>query len=261
MRVIMAVIMEAIVLAAIWLLPQSIFRWFVLAVIAVGSYELARMRFFDRVERWMVICAVVGVAVAMVVKMQADALLLLLVGVLFIFSVGIMKRTPAMEGAWDRLGCASFVLIYLGVAFPYWALLQGLPNGRWWVLIALVPACLCDTAAYVAGKSFGKRRFAAQVSPNKTIEGFFGALVGSLVGTFVIWQLGGQWIPWWHALILALAMWWVSPFGDLIESMLKRSAGVKDSGTIIKGHGGMMDRLDALIFAGPLVYAYAKFIA
>ena len=260
MRVIMAVIMAAIVFAAIWFLPCSIFRWFVLAVIAVGTYELTRMRFFDRVERWMVICAVVGVAFAMIMRLQADVLVLLLAGIIFIFSIGIMKRTPSMEGAWDRLGCASFVLIYLGVAFPYWALLHGLDNGRWWVLIALVPACLCDTAAFIAGKSFGKRKFAALVSPNKTLEGFVGALVGSLIGTFGIWQLGGRWIPWWHALILAFIIWWVSPLGDLIESMIKRSAGVKDSGTIIKGHGGMMDRLDALIFVGPLVYAYAVYV-
>lgn len=261
MRVIMAFIMAVIVLAAIWFLPPDIFRWFVLAVIAIGTYELARMRFFDRVERWMVICGVIVVAFAMLMKLQGDAILLLLVGILFVFSVGIMKRTPLMEGAWDRLGCAVFVLIYLGVAFPYWALLYGLNNGRWWVLIALLPACLCDTTAYIAGKTCGKHKFAAEVSPNKTLEGFIGALAGSLIGTFVIWQLGGRWIPWWHALVLALVMWWVSPFGDLIESMLKRSVGVKDSGSIIKGHGGMMDRLDALIFAGPLVYAYAIYIA
>ena len=261
MRVIMAVILAVVVLAAIWFRPPDIFRWFVLAVIAVGSYELARMRFFDRVERWMVVCAVLGVALAMVMKVPGDSILLLLVGILFIFSIGVMKRTPSMEGAWDRMGCAAYILIYLGVAFPYWALLRGLNDGRWWILIALVPACLCDTTAYIAGKSCGKHKFAAQVSPNKTIEGFIGALIGSLVGTFVIWQLGGRWIPWWHALLLAFAMWWVSPFGDLIESMIKRSVGVKDSGTIIRGHGGMMDRLDALIFAGPLVYAYAKYFA
>ena len=260
MRIVMAIVMAFVVLAAIWFLPYSMFRWFVLAVIAVGAYELARMRFFDRVEQWAVTIAGTGIALAMVMQVQANAVLLLLVGILFALSVIVMKRTPSMDGAWDRIGCATFVLIYLGVAFPYWALLHDLNNGRWWVLIALAPACLCDTAAYVAGKSFGKHKFAAMVSPNKTIEGFFGALVGSLIGTFAIWQLGGQWIPWWHALILAVAMWWVSPFGDLIESMLKRSAGVKDSGTIIKGHGGMMDRLDALIFAGPLVYAYAVYV-
>lgn len=261
MRLIMAMILAVVVLAAIWFLPPSIFRWFVVAVIAVGGYELARMRFFDRFERWLVLLGVLCVAIMMVIGVSGDIVLINLVAVIFIFSLGVMKRTPTMEGVWDRLGCAAFIVIYLGVAFPYWALLHGMEYGRWWVLLALVPACLCDTAAYITGKAFGKHKFAPQVSPNKTIEGFIGALAGSLIGTFAVWQIGGRWIPWWHALILALMMWWVSPFGDLIESMLKRSVGVKDSGTIIKGHGGMMDRLDALIFAGPLVYAYAMYIA
>ena len=261
MRVIMAVILAVVVLGAIWFLPPDIFRWFVVAVISVGGYELARMRFFDQYERWLVLLGLLCIAILMVIQVPSDKILMSLVAIIFIFSLGIMKRTPAMEGAWDRLGCAAYILIYLGIAFPYWALLHGLNYGRWWVLLALVPACLCDTAAYVVGKSMGKYKFAAQVSPNKTIEGFIGALLGSLVGTFGVWYLGGQWIPWWHALILAAVMWWVSPFGDLIESMLKRSVGVKDSGTIIRGHGGMMDRLDALIFAGPMVYAYAKYFA
>jgi phosphatidate cytidylyltransferase len=98
---------------------------------------------------------------------------------------------------------------------------------------------------------------APTVSPNKTIEGFFGALVGSAVGTFGIVLMGLKWMPLWQAAVLTLVMWWVSPMGDLVESMLKRSAGVKDSGTIIRGHGGVMDRLDALVFAAPMVYAFA----
>ena len=104
----------------------------------------------------------------------------------------------------------------------------------------------------------GKRKFAPMVSPNKTMEGYFGALVGALVGAFVIKyfffpSLGALWI-----VGLSLIIWIVSPFGDLVESFLKRSIGVKDSGTLIPGHGGILDRLDAVIFTAPAVFIYFK---
>ncbi len=98
------------------------------------------------------------------------------------------------------------------------------------------------------------------VSPNKTLEGYAGALLGSALGTGIVFAWGLQEYAVVHAVAIALLIWIVAPMGDLIESMLKRSFGVKDSGTLLKGHGGILDRLDALIFSGPVVYAYAKYL-
>ena len=131
-------------------------------------------------------------------------------------------------------------------------------SGQYLVLLAIVPACLCDTFAYVAGKSFGKKKFAPMVSPNKTMEGYYGALVGALVGAFAVKLIFFREMHFAWVVGLALVLWVVSPFGDLIESFMKRSIGVKDSGTLIPGHGGILDRLDALIFTAPAAFLYFK---
>lgn len=261
MRILVGIVLAAAMFAAIWFLPAAGFRWLVVAVIAAGLAELARMRLSDMVERWAVVIGGVLVAVTIALGVPHTVVLLIIVGVLFADALIVMRRSTTMEGAADRLGFAIFAMIYLSVAVSFWTLLRNLDGGRWWVLLALVPACLCDTFAYLIGTAIGRHAFAPLVSPKKTMEGFVGALVGSLVGTVAVVYVGGGWIPLWHAVILAFAMWWVSPMGDLVESMIKRSCGVKDSGTAIKGHGGVLDRLDALVFAGALVFVYAKYIA
>ncbi len=166
-----------------------------------------------------------------------------------------------MANAAVPLANSAMGMIYLGVAFPAWSFVRHLDGGQYLVLLAIVPACLCDTFAYVAGKAFGRRKFAPQVSPNKTMEGYAGALVGALVGSFIV-KL--TFFPDLHALWvigLSLVIWVVSPFGDLIESFMKRSIGVKDSGNLIPGHGGILDRLDALIFTAPAAYLYFKMMS
>ncbi len=260
-RIIVGAVLAIAILAAIWFLPAAEFRWLVLIVIAIGLAELTRMRLDDAVERWTVIIGGLIVATALSLGLPHPAALLIIVGVLFVYALVIMWRSTAMEGAADRLGFAVLAMIYLSVAVSFWTLLRNLDGGRWWVLLAVAPACLCDTFAFLVGKAVGRRKLAPMVSPKKTVEGFIGALAGSVAGTAAVVYAGGRWIPLWHAAILALAMWLVSPMGDLIESMIKRSCGVKDSGTVIKGHGGVLDRLDALVFAGALVFVYAKYIA
>ncbi len=133
-------------------------------------------------------------------------------------------------------------------------------GGQSIVLLVLAPACLCDTFALIAGKAFGRHKFAPLVSPQKTVEGFIGALFGSVLGVAAIKWLLIPDINWYLVLGLAVVIWITSPFGDLVESMLKRSCGVKDSGVIIPGHGGILDRLDALIFTGPAAYVYMKYV-
>lgn len=260
-RVIMAIVLGSAFVSAIWWTSPAQIVWLALAVIGVGLYELMRMRIADAVERWVAIAAGLAVASSIVFGMSLHVVMLVMVGGLFAAAVAIMARSPTMDGAADRLGFAALGMIYVGVAMTFWMLLRRMDNGVFWVLLALAPACLSDAFAFLVGKAFGRRRFVPKVSPNKTLEGFFGALIGSVLGIAAVLWAGDFWIPVWHAAIIAVALWLVSPAGDLVESMIKRGCGVKDSGRIIKGHGGALDRLDALIFAAPLVYVYAKYIA
>lgn len=121
-----------------------------------------------------------------------------------------------------------------------------------WTILALVGTWMGDAGAYLAGRTFGRHKLAPRISPNKTVEGFMGGIVlGTLITIGLALLLG---VPWWPALLLGLAVTVVSPAGDLGISLLKREAGVKDSGRFLPGHGGALDRLDNLLWS--LAFAY-----
>lgn len=260
LRIISAVILGVAVVSAVWWLPEKGFDVLLFAVALLGGIEYARMFFVDRVERHATTAAISLVVVSMFCfRTQPSFIPLILVGLLFLLSLLFMWRAEELSGVAEKLGLSAMGLFYLGLSFPFWGWLRRMDEGAGVVLFAVVPACLCDTFAYMAGKAFGRHKLAPKVSPNKTIEGFFGALLGSLIGTFAIrWILLPQ-IPLHLALLFSIVMWITSPFGDLIESMLKRSCGVKDSGNIVPGHGGILDRLDALIFSGPAAYLFMRY--
>ncbi|WP_300436736.1 phosphatidate cytidylyltransferase [Christiangramia sp.] len=112
-----------------------------------------------------------------------------------------------------------------------------------------------DTFAYLVGKNFGKHKLYEKISPNKTIEGFLGGLIFSIFMSYAIWYYTGFLTMWtWLGMAIILSIF--GTLGDLIQSKFKRQAGVKDSGKLMPGHGGLFDRLDSIIFASPFVYAY-----
>ena len=109
-----------------------------------------------------------------------------------------------------------------------------------------------DTFAYLTGKAFGKHKLFERISPKKTIEGFLGGLVGAMIISILIDIYSVR--PMWQWIILAVVLVVTGTIGDLVESSFKRAAKVKDSGTILPGHGGLLDRLDSLLFASPFAY-------
>ncbi len=109
-----------------------------------------------------------------------------------------------------------------------------------------------DTFAYLTGKAFGKHKLFERISPKKTIEGFLGGLVGAVIISILIDIYSVR--PMWQWIILAVVLVVTGTIGDLVESSFKRAAKVKDSGTILPGHGGLLDRLDSLLFASPFAY-------
>jgi phosphatidate cytidylyltransferase len=115
---------------------------------------------------------------------------------------------------------------------------------------------ISDTGAYFVGKAYGKRRVAPAISPKKSWEGVLGGIAASLVAAYVIWRIAPDRFPLGQAVILSVILSIAGLAGDLVESRIKRDAGVKDSGTIFPGHGGIMDRIDALLFGLPIAYIY-----
>lgn len=117
-----------------------------------------------------------------------------------------------------------------------------------------------DTFAYLVGKSLGKNKLFERISPKKTIEGFLGGVLFAVIASFIISQYYVTLLPLWCWVIIAVLVSVFGTLGDLIESKFKRVAGVKDSGSIMPGHGGIFDRLDSIIFVAPLVYLFLKII-
>jgi phosphatidate cytidylyltransferase len=146
------------------------------------------------------------------------------------------------------------------VIYPAWiaavSLHERIPHGHWWTLLALVIVWCADIGAYFSGRAFGKRKLAPQISPGKTWAGAYGALVaGALAALLGGWLLGVRGLPLISLALLALLTVAASIVGDLIESLMKRHAQVKDSGTIFPGHGGLMDRMDSVFAALPVFAA------
>lgn len=140
------------------------------------------------------------------------------------------------------------------------AALRLLPDGGMWVVAALVITWGNDTMAYFAGRFLGKHKLYPEVSPNKTWEGFAGGFVGAIGFLFIQRAFFFQTLTIVDCFVLGVLGSILGPAGDLCESMLKRAYGVKDSGKIIPGHGGMLDRIDALIFNAPMVLLYVQFV-
>ena len=156
----------------------------------------------------------------------------------------------------DQVARFALGQVYVSFFFSFLLLLFALDQGRRWVLFTLLVTFLGDTAAFYIGRSFGRRPLYQAVSPKKTREGLWGGVVGGGLTAAVSAELM---LPatWYEAgaFGLFLVLWGAA--GDLFESMLKRSVGIKDSGGILLGHGGVLDRIDALLFNAPLVYFFA----
>ena len=183
-----------------------------------------------------------------------------LIGVvlLLVIALAISLSRDELRAILPQLACAFFGAFY---TFAPWRFAADLRkpdrSGVHLLFFALALNWIGDTAAYYVGRQFGRHKLAPVVSPNKSWEGAIASVVASIVfGALYLGKLMPQ-IPWWQVSAMALAGNIAGQFGDLAESAIKRGADVKDSGNILPGHGGMLDRIDALLFAAPVLWYYA----
>jgi len=166
-----------------------------------------------------------------------------------------------IPAAGNRLGLAAFGVFYLGLLCAPMAILQReADHGRAWVLLAIALTFGNDTGAYFAGRGLGRHKLYPAVSPAKTVEGGIG---GMLAGLLIMLGARATLVPWLtvrDCLLAALPAGVIGPIGDLVESLIKRAFGVKDSGRLIPGHGGMLDRIDALLFVSAWLFVYTLYL-
>ncbi len=181
--------------------------------------------------------------------------------ILFVTFSYYLFREHQLDIVLSQISLTVFGCLYISCLFSYSGLLGGLsPHGHFWVFLMAGSTFMADTAAYFVGHLIGRHKLAPRVSPGKTIEGLVGGVAGSVFAAFLCKQLFWQEFLIRDVFILGILIGLIGPLGDLSESLIKRSVGVKDSGELIPGHGGLLDRLDAILFTGPLVYYYATWI-
>jgi phosphatidate cytidylyltransferase len=169
------------------------------------------------------------------------------------FLVQKQKEEAFTRWAWTLAG-----ILYMGWLLSYLVALRGLDDGRNWIFFTLFVTFASDTAAFFIGRAFGRHKLAPQISPGKTREGAVGGIFGAiLVSLFFILPTPFILpITWWQAVLLGLLVSIFSQIGDLAESLFKRNMEAKDSGKLLPGHGGLLDRIDSVVFAGVVVYYY-----
>jgi phosphatidate cytidylyltransferase len=263
-RIVTALVLACAVLAGLFLLPPRWWAVAVLAAVALAAAEWARLAAWSGTGRRLFVAGIVGAGLALVfapVARFADGwpaeVVLAVCGVATLF--WLLVAPPWLATRWRPAGAMPLLLagtvVLLGT---FVALVQLQSRSPWLALAAMAVVWIADTAAYFAGRAFGRRKLAPLISPGKTWEGVYGALAAVALYALALSLLApraGAIAPGpattvaFVAFMLLLAG--LSVAGDLFESMLKRHAGVKDSGALLPGHGGILDRIDALLAALP----------
>jgi len=270
-RVITALIITAIFLAALFLLPAGYFAFFMASVVLIGAWEWTSLSSVNHFA-WrigycllMALCLLlasyfIGFSGEATPELNLGAVQKLLVFGCSFWAIALLlvQGYPSSAILWGhriiRLLMGLVVLTLTWVALVY---VRQQANGHWLVILLFLVVAVADTGGYFAGRRFGKHKLALAVSPGKTWEGFAGGLIANIVLALILTFSLHQ--PMGMVLAVLVPTSLISVLGDLFESMVKRHAGVKDSGTILPGHGGILDRVDG-ITAGAPVFALALLV-
>ncbi|MBC7644091.1 MAG: phosphatidate cytidylyltransferase [Thermoleophilia bacterium] len=257
-RVAVAAVLLPIVYLALWVpwQHQLLFAILVTVVVLIATLELMVML---RPLKPFVPAAAIAVGLVPIACWRAGepgafiALVLVIPLTIIFLSLSVEREEP--------LGAILATMMPVAYIAPPAALLVALrqsPEGFGLVIVMLLGIWANDTGAYLLGRLFGRTKLAPRISPNKTVEGFLG---GFIAGTAVVWYghlvlqaHGKPLLNGYDALLLGMAVALATPVGDLFESMIKRAAGVKDSGNLLGEHGGMLDRIDSILLATPVMY-------
>ena len=174
--------------------------------------------------------------------------------VLAILSALFMATSKDLSSTVAHMGMALFGILFIGFLLAYVSLVRNMTDGRLWVLFLITTVWAGDISAFLGGSLFGKHKLYPKISPKKTFEGLGGAIVGSIIVALAFSWLFIPNLKRGSCTLLAIGLGVLGQLGDFTESMLKRSAQVKDSGTLIPGHGGMLDRLDSFLFSAPFLH-------
>lgn len=228
-----------------------------LVAIALALWEFGQLTLPDARPLHVVALVVLGTAFAVGVYLRPGQTHLWLLAALLLLGLVVLFSDGELKSRSVRLGMSGFGMFYVaGLLVTLPLMHRDLREGSLWVAIAISVTFMNDTGAYFVGRSIGKRKLAPAISPGKTVEGAVGGLLFGVLWLFVARATFFQSLTVFDAVTIGVVGGVLGPSGDLIESMLKRAVGAKDSGNLIPGHGGILDRVDALLFVGAYIYLH-----
>ncbi|MEN8200924.1 MAG: phosphatidate cytidylyltransferase [Thermodesulfobacteriota bacterium] len=253
-------VIPGLILVACWLLLllQGSTLLFALVIIlgqGIGGYEYGRMALSEDSSSRPLFLAFLTVLPALSVCFFPQlGLGGGLVAAFLLLSLWTLRGYGEGVDSYTFLARASLGIVWVGVLGAHLLLLRQLPEGNYWILILTGITAGSDTGAYFAGRAFGRHKLSPLISPNKTIEGAVGGIFAGMAAASLLALLLLGSVPWLFILLSAVVLGLLGICGDLVESVVKRATGTKDSGTILGGHGGILDRADSMLFTAPLLY-------
>ena len=262
-RVITGVLGVFLIILAIWF-GDPWFSVLIAAATLAGTYEFYHMANFDRREPLLYLGLLWALALVLSPHYRnTDLLPIVITATMLISLIWLLCRSPREKAfrnwAWTIVGA-----LYVGWMLSYWLNLCSLADGRSWVYLAMLTIFANDTGAFFIGRVRGRHKLVPAISPAKTWEGAIGGLISAILGVIVIAIILNLISPftfkYWQIILLGFLVSLFAQLGDLVESLLKRNMGMKESGNLLPGHGGILDRLDSLIFVGAVVYYYVVWV-
>lgn len=244
-----------------WKLPPAYFAALVMAAVVVGQYEFYRMAqargSHPHVELGILLGVLVVLDFSISVFPGLGKFYVVVVSALVIMTARLFSPRP-VDGALEDVAYTFLGVFYVAMLFAFQVVIRTGADGKQWLVFLYFIIWASDIGAYSIGIPFGKHRLYEKVSPKKSIEGFAGALAASAGMALLCRSWFMPSIGMGEAVGIALMLAVVGAIGDLVESLFKRAAGVKDSGAVIPGHGGILDRMDSMLFAAPVLYYYLR---
>jgi phosphatidate cytidylyltransferase len=264
-RVITAAVGVPLVILTIWF--GDPWPWFTLLIAAAalaGTYEFYHMANFDRRDPLIYLGLLWSLALVLSPHYRNPDVLPIVITVTMLISLICLLFRPSREKTFHDWAWTIVGALYVGWMLSYWLNLRGLEDGRNWVYLAMLTTFANDTGAFFIGRAKGKHKLAPTISPAKTWEGAIGGLISAIMAAIVIAMVLNLISPftfnYWQIILLGFLVSLFAQLGDLVESLLKRNMGVKESGSLLPGHGGILDRFDSLIFVGAVVYYYVLWV-